>query len=153
MALSRTSTFGLFYGFLLSINYFLFFFVLDRPLSLVIIGPSRIGKTAWARSLGPHMYFNTYINLDRWNDNAKYIILDDFTIEVDKYLPSWKCFFGSQEEFTLTDKYRSKRTVKWGKPLIWLNNEDFKVSLSTYTYIHLNSKIIEIEKDDNVFFF
>lgn len=99
------------------------------------------------------MYFNTYINLDRWNDNAKYIILDDFTIEVDKYLPSWKCFFGSQEEFTLTDKYRSKRTVKWGKPLIWLNNEDFKVSLSTYTYIHLNSKIIEIKKDDNVFFF
>jgi len=61
------------------------------------------------------------MNLEDWNSDANYIVLDDFNIE---YLVNYKCFLGSQTEFTLTDKYKRKRTVTWGKPCIWLGNQD-----------------------------
>ncbi|UDN67472.1 replication-associated protein [robinz virus RP_428] len=93
----------------------------ERPKSLLFIGASRIGKTEWARSLGEAMYFCGQFNLDDWNSDAKYIILDDFNI---KFFPAWKSFFGCQKSFVLTDKYRKKRTVQWGKPCIWLCNDD-----------------------------
>ena len=103
-----------------------------RPNNLVLVGPSRWGKTEWARQFGKHMYFNNLINLDDWNEDADYIVLDDFPTDFPKYFPCWKCFFGGQREFTLTDKYRGKKTVHWGKPMIWLSNES--------VYTHLNAE-------------
>lgn len=116
----------------------------SRPNSLILIGPSRTGKTEWARSLGHHMYFNNLLNLDDWDESADYIVLDDFSPEITKFLPSWKCFFGGQKQFTLTDKYRGKRTVHWGKPMIWLSNEDiFKhLNLEQGDFIRKNCTIV-----------
>jgi len=68
------------------------------------------------------MYFCGLFNLDDWDDDAEYIVLDDFDI---KYFPHWKCFLGSQGRFALTDKYRKKRTVEWGRPCIWLCNPEY----------------------------
>ena len=115
-----------------------------RPRSLILIGASRSGKTEWARSLGKHMYFNNLLNLDNWDESADYIVLDDFSNDIIKYLPCWKCFFGGQREFTLTDKYRGKRTVKWGKPMIWLSNEDlFKnLNIEHVNFIKRNCDVI-----------
>lgn len=68
------------------------------------------------------MYFNSLFNLDDWNPDAEYIIFDDFPWD---QLKRWmKQFFGAQYEFVLTDKYRKKKTVKWGKPCIFLGNDD-----------------------------
>jgi hypothetical protein len=93
----------------------------DRRKSLILCSPSRYGKTEWARSLGTHAYFNCMVNFEPgWDTDISYLILDDFLWE---YVPNKKCFFGSQQEFTLTDKYRKKFTVKWGKVLIYLCNE------------------------------
>lgn len=92
----------------------------DRPKSLILWGPSRTGKTAWARSLGPHMYFNGMFDLSQWSDSAEYAVFDDFP-EWDKWR-FYKQFLGAQYEITLTDKYRKKRTVRWGKPSILLSN-------------------------------
>lgn len=58
--------------------------------------------------------------LDLWDDGAEYLILDDFQDWSKFYL--FKQFFGGQEEFVVTDKYRKKRNVKWGKPVIVLSN-------------------------------
>ena len=118
-----------------------------RPRNLVLIGPTRSGKTEWARSLGKHMYFNNLLNLDDWDESADYIILDDFTSDILKYLPCWKCFFGSQKEFTLTDKYRGKKTVRWGKPMIWLSNEDiFKnLNIEHINFIKGNADVIVLD--------
>jgi hypothetical protein len=34
-------------------------------------------------------------------------------------------FLGAQKEFVVTDKYMKKQTIQnWGKPCIWLNNQD-----------------------------
>jgi len=88
---------------------------------LVLVGASRTGKTEWARSLGSHVYYNGLFNLDDWNSEASYVVFDDFNIE---FVPQYKSWFGAQKTFTVTDKYRKKRTINWGKPLIWIGNED-----------------------------
>lgn len=93
----------------------------DRPVSLLLIGHSRLGKTEWARSLFNHMYFCGMINLDEWDDDARYMVLDDFDW---KFVPSKKQLIGAQKQVVLTDKYRKKTTVKWGKPVIYLCNPD-----------------------------
>jgi hypothetical protein len=74
-----------------------------RKKSLILIGPSKIGKTQWARSLGRHMYFNHLANFkDDWDDEAKYIVFDDFEFD---YIPNKKGFFGGQERFQISGKY------------------------------------------------
>lgn len=93
----------------------------ERPLSLVLFGPTRLGKTDWARAVGPHMYFNGMFDLSAWSDNAAYAVFDDF----DDWAQwrSWKQWLGAQHEFTVTDKYMRKRTIRWGKPCILLSND------------------------------
>lgn len=120
----------------------------ERPRSLILIGESRSGKTQWARSLGHHMYFCNLLNLDLWDETADYIVLDDFNSDITKFFPAWKCFFGGQREFTLTDKYRGKKTVKWGKPCIWLSNEDiFKnLNIEHINFIKKNCEVIVLNK-------
>lgn len=93
----------------------------SRPKTLFLCGPTRTGKTSWARSLDRHMYFCTLFNLKDWDDEAKYLVIDDFSWE---YFPNKKGFWGSQEQFVLTDKYKGKKTVHWGKPMIYLCNPD-----------------------------
>lgn len=68
------------------------------------------------------MYLCGQFNLDDWDDNAKYIVLDDIDV---KFFPQWKSFLGCQQQFVLTDKYRKKRTVKWGRPCIWCCNPEY----------------------------
>lgn len=89
---------------------------ISRPKSLLLVGKSRIGKTAWARSLGPHIYINGYYSLDEMMREGDYIVCDDIPWEK---FPSWKSILGCQEEFTLTDKYRKKFIFRnWNKPCI-----------------------------------
>jgi hypothetical protein len=93
----------------------------DRPKSLFLCGASRLGKTEWARSLGAHTYFGHMFNLDDWNYAGGYLVIDDIAWQ---YVPSKKALFGAQKTFTLTDKYRKKQTIDWGKPCIYLCNDD-----------------------------
>jgi len=93
----------------------------DRPKTLWLTGASRLGKTEWARSLGRHMYFNGSFNLDDWDADATYIVWDDFDW---KWLPYRKQFVGAQRQFVVSDKYRKKRSITWGKPSIFVWNDD-----------------------------
>jgi len=60
-------------------------------------------------------------NLDVWDPEAKYIVIDDIKWE---FIPQKKSLFGAQREFTLTDKYKKKKRIKWGKPAIYLYNPE-----------------------------
>lgn len=119
----------------------------DRPLSLILIGETRTGKTSWARSLGRHMYFNGAFNLDLWDPQAKYAIFDDFDREekrLEDYFPFWKQWFGAQPEFVVTDKYRKKMSIKWGKPIIFISNNEIDCKSRTLDYIKKNTIRINV---------
>ncbi|THG14112.1 hypothetical protein TEA_028748 [Camellia sinensis var. sinensis] len=67
-----------------------------RPKSIIIEGSSRIGKTCWVRSLGPHNYYSGHIDLRDHNDDAFYNIIDDVAPQ---YLKHWREFIGAQRDF------------------------------------------------------
>lgn len=72
------------------------------------------------------MYYNGMFCLDLWDTNATYAIFDDFEDWSKFYM--YKQFLGAQQQFVVTDKYRKKKNVDWGKPCIILANTlpDFK---------------------------
>lgn len=114
-----------------------------RPKSLLLISPSRYGKTQWARSLGVHFYMAGQFNLEKFDPDATYGIFDDIPIDFLKY--SYKQWLGCQKEFETSDKYKRKRTIVWGKPLIFLCNvleyEKMKTDLD-YDWIIVNCDIV-----------
>jgi len=67
------------------------------------------------------MFHSGLFSLDEWKENIDYAVYDDITWE---YFPSKKQLLGSQYEFTLADKYRAKRHVRYGKPWIYSMNQD-----------------------------
>ena len=95
-----------------------------RPQSLILVGESRLGKTAWARARGEHIYFSGQWNMEKLDglcDTTKFIVWDD--------LYNWESFnykqwLGGQWEFEVSGKYRAPRTVSaWGRPSIICCNE------------------------------
>lgn len=61
-------------------------------------------------------------NLNEWDNEAEYLVIDDFDFD---FFPGMrKALWGSQKEFTATDKFKRKRRIEWGKPMIWLCNID-----------------------------
>lgn len=68
------------------------------------------------------MYFNSLFCLDIWDEEARYAIFDDFE-DWSKFY-NYKQFLGAQKEFVVSDKYKKKRVIKWGKPCIILSNEN-----------------------------
>jgi len=92
----------------------------DRK-SLWLFGGSRNGKTALARSLGPHWYMMGAWNVECYDDNAGYGVLDDIDWEILKRY--YKGIMGLQMDVTVTDKYKKKSVIKGGRPVIVLSNE------------------------------
>jgi hypothetical protein len=92
-----------------------------RPKSLILWGESRMGKTQFARSIGAHWYIQADWMVAQIKENVKYGIIDD--VRMDKFM-YWKQFLGCQPEpFVVTDKYRQKDQIRFGKPVIWICNE------------------------------
>lgn len=94
----------------------------ERAKCLCLIGPSRYGKTAWARSLGHHIFMRGQTNLEKWSDDARYIVLDDIGWKF--VAPSAKQLLTAMGEVDLTDKYRKKVTKVNYLPAIYLTNRD-----------------------------
>lgn len=113
----------------------------DRPKSLILWGPTRLGKTELARSFGKHMYWNTFFDLRLWDDSAEYAIWDD--MEQWTKFP-YKAWVGAQRQFTVTDKYARKRTIQWGKPSILLMNQNPKDIDWDYDWIKGNCFILNV---------
>lgn len=97
--------------------------LLTRPLCLVVIGDSRLGKTQYVRSFSTnHVYFKGGWRLDDWDDHADYAVFDDWNWDdVQKYLG--KRLIGCDDEIIATDKYRGKRRIR-PVPAIIIANDD-----------------------------
>ncbi|QCS35903.1 replication-associated protein [Capybara genomovirus 11] len=102
-----------------------------RMRSLVLYGPSRLGKTVWARSLGPHVYSMGIVSgklLLRDAPGAAYAVFDDMRGGIG-YFHSWKEWLGAQSVVTVKELYRDPVQLVWGRPCIWLANRDPRLEL------------------------
>nr|QTE03667.2 MAG: replication-associated protein [Gemycircularvirus] len=100
--------------------------LLGRVKSLVLIGPSLLGKTLWARSLGRHIHFHgAFSGKVAFEEapDAEYAIFDDLRGGI-QFFHMWKDWLGCQREFMVKEMYKDPRVLKWGKPSIWLSNKD-----------------------------
>nr|AFD63058.1 replication associated protein [Chickpea chlorosis virus-E] len=120
-----------------------------RRNSLYICGPTRTGKTSWARSLGRHNYFNGGVDFTTYDTNATYNIIDDIPF---KFCPNWKQLVGSQKDFTVNPKYGKKKRIKGGIPcIILVNNDDdwlSDMSSSQKEYFESNCKIHYMDSEE-----
>nr|UYO78180.1 AC1 [Chilli leaf curl virus] len=92
-----------------------------RPVSVVIEGDSRTGKTMWARSLGPHSYLCGHLDLSPkvCSNDAWYNVIDDVDPH---YLKHFKEFMGAQRDWQSNTKYGKPVQIKGGIPAIFLCN-------------------------------
>lgn len=99
-----------------------------RRKSLILYGPSRTGKSCWARSLGNHIYQTSQLSIPALldKDDEDYVILDDFpedSLTRDPVFKGiWKNLFGCQPAITLRPLYKNARVVAWNIPIIWVCN-------------------------------
>ena len=108
----------------------------QRPKGLIIIGPSRTGKTSLMVLLGEFSYFKNVWNVDNWEGLTAFTIMDDMDAADEGRGLSFcwfKPFFGAQDAITVTDKFKPKQDLVNGKPLIWLNNYDYTESFQSST--------------------
>lgn len=77
----------------------------------------------WARSLGNHAYFGGLFSIDEPIDDVDYAIFDDMQGGL-KFFHSYKFWLGCQKQFYVTDKYKGKKLIDWGKPSIYLANQN-----------------------------
>lgn len=111
---------------------------------LWLIGPSRYGKTSLARSLGKHWYMQSAWSVDNLDDgDGVYGVLDDLAWRggLDR---SYKALLGAQEDITLTDKYRAKRTFKYGHFVIVCTNELPEFTAEEKAWLRINIDFYEV---------
>lgn len=108
-------------------------------------GNTRLGKTLWARSLGAHAYFGGLFAMDETLnlEDVKYAVFDDMQGGFD-FFHGYKFWLGAQAEFYVTDKYKGKKHVKWGKPSIWLCNNDPQNEKVDWGWITGNCDVVEL---------
>nr|WKU84403.1 replication-associated protein [Panicum streak virus] len=114
-----------------------------RKTSLYIVGPTRTGKTSWARSLGRHNYWQNNIDWSSYDEEALYNVVDDIPF---KFCPCWKQLVGCQTDYIVNPKYGKRRKVaKKSIPTIILANEDEdwlkEMTPAQYDYFYANCQI------------
>jgi len=91
----------------------------NRPKCLVIWGPSRTGKSSWARSLGHHTYLNNSWDITQIDETSDYIVVGDMPFSNPHHFKNWQPFIGegythstfSKGTFVLTFTHRCTATV------------------------------------------
>ncbi|QIJ55587.1 replication-associated protein [Marmot associated genomovirus 4] len=130
---------------------FLFGGSTGRSKSLILWGPSRLGKTVWSRSLGEHFYFGGIFSardLDR--DDVKYAVFDDIAGGI-KFFPRFKDWLGCQMEFMVKQLYRDPQLFRWGRPCIWVANTDPRLDMTHDDVMWLEANCIFVEITEAIF--
>nr|ABA26617.1 Rep [Cabbage leaf curl Jamaica virus] len=95
----------------------------ERPISIIVEGDSRTGKTMWARALGPHNYLSGHLDFNSkvFSNNVEYNVIDDIAPHYLK-LKHWKELIGAQRDWQSNCKYGRPVQIKGGIPSIVLCN-------------------------------
>jgi len=122
---------------------------LGRPISLVLYGESRTGKTLWARSLGPHIYNVGLVSGEECMkaSDVKYAVFDDIRGGI-KFFPAFKEWLGGQATVCVKRLYRDPRLITWGKPSIWISNDDPRPHMdpADAAWLEANARFIEVSR-------
>jgi len=95
-----------------------------RLRSLWFVGPSWVGKTSLARSLGLHWYITTVWHLDEVSDSCSYGVIDEVDVSWESsFKKYYKTILGCQKNTSFTDKYRAKKKFNFGMPVVACSNE------------------------------
>nr|QCT23842.1 AC1 [Sweet potato leaf curl Hubei virus] len=123
----------------------------DRPMSLILEGPSRVGKTVWARSLGPHNYLCGHLDLSPkvYSNDAWYNVIDDVNPH---YLKHFKEFIGAQKNWQSNCKYGKPVQIKGGIPAIVLCNPGEGSSYKSYLEKTENYALYQRTQKNAVFY-
>nr|AOS51158.1 Replication-associated protein [Potato yellow mosaic virus] len=111
----------------------------ERPISIIIEGDSRTGKTMWARVLGPHNYLSGHLDFNSrvYSNGVEYNVIDDVAPQYLK-LKHWKELLGAQKDWQSNCKYGKPVQIKGGIPSIVLCNPGEGASYKAF-----------LEKEDN----
>lgn len=113
----------------------------------MLYGPSRTGKTLWARSLGRHIYCIGLVSGDEQikAPDVDYAVYDDIRGGM-KFFHSFKEWMGAQTYVTVKRLYKEPKLVRWGKPSIWLSNTDPRLDMdpSDASWMEDNAVFIDI---------
>jgi hypothetical protein len=115
----------------------------DGRHSLWIHGPTKMGKSDLACSLGPHWYMGENWNLACWDSRADYGVLDDISWESLKL--GYKGLLGLQPLPSFTDKYSKKKQIRHGKPVIVLTNSLPLFTVEEAEWLAGNVKFYELK--------
>lgn len=85
--------------------------------------PARVALTV----LGKHMYFYGLFNLEDVHEDVDYAVFEDLSGGF-QFFHQYKGWFGCQSDIQLSGRYRKHRRIQWGKPSIWMSNEDPRAS-------------------------
>lgn len=123
----------------------------QRLQSLILVGETRLGKTDFATNLGKHVHFHYNFDLklllDMGVENVEYAVFDDVSWKnsalADDQYKSW---LGCQAEFSVTDKFRKKTRINWGKPVIYNTNKSpfERLRLEDIRWLQENCVIVDI---------
>ncbi|YP_010798083.1 MAG: replication-associated protein [Genomoviridae sp.] len=123
-----------------------------RRKSLVLWGPTRTGKTVWARSVAQHLYFcGLFSGKDACGErDDRYAIFDDMQGGIG-FFHGWKNWLGSQHEFKIKLLYRDPVTIRWGKPCVWISNSDPREGMSQVDIDWLEGNCIFVNVTTTIF--
>ncbi|QNI80847.1 replication associated protein [Vochisia rufa associated gemykibivirus] len=115
-----------------------------RPKSLILWGPTGMGKSILARSLGKYCNMAGRMNLQHFDNDCDYMILDDLPKGFRDF-PHYKLWFQGAPQVNCSDKYMSAKSITWGRPCIWLSNQDPKTDRSVeYEWLQGNCVIVHV---------
>ncbi|QCX35061.1 replication-associated protein [Blackfly genomovirus 3] len=130
---------------------FLFTDTPGRSKSLILWGPTRLGKTVWARSLGSHLYFGGIFSArNLGDDGVRYAVFDDIAGGI-KFFPRFKDWLGCQMEFMVKQMYRDPHLFRWGRPAIWIANTDPRHDMTHDDIVWLEANCIFVEITSAIF--
>nr|QTT61668.1 replication-associated protein [Becurtovirus sp.] len=126
---------------------------LYRPRSLYICGPSRTGKTQWARSLGRHHYMSGMV-LDWTNydvQHTTYHVIDDIRYsKIQQEL--FKSIIGCNQDYTVWIKHKPNLVIPGGRPCIAITNPDMDwipcMSEPMKDWFHANCDVYYLRTDE-----